>query len=121
MPLGLKTLVVEPGRFHTKLLSTSNLYVRGAHSKIPEYSLFYDQVLPNISATSGTQFGDPRNFVSIVLNPVCGEGVAKDKNVSLGVLLGEDAWSEVGGKLKGTMKDYQEWEEIIRSTFRFVR
>lgn len=55
-------------------------------------------------------------LAEIVLDLVRREGVAAGREVPLRVLLGNDAWDEVNGKLRGTMKDYEEWENVTKST-----
>lgn len=45
-----------------------------------------------------------------------GEGVAAGREVPLRVLLGNDAWDEVNGKLRKTMREYEEWEDVTKST-----
>ena len=98
------------------MLSSSNLKIKKGVEAVPEYERFYEETLPSIAAESGNQPGDPRKLVDIVLDLVKGEGVAEGRKVPLRVLLGQDAWEEVGGKLRGTLADMQEWEAVTRST-----
>lgn len=51
-----------------------------------------------------------------MLDLVRGEGVAAGREVPLRVLLGNDAWDEVNGKLRRTMKEYEAWEDVTKST-----
>lgn len=90
--------------------------VRKGSELIPEYARFYDEVLPGIAEESGNQPGDPGKLAEIVVDLVRGEGVATGKKVPLRVAFGQDAWDEVGGKLKRTLRDMEEWEEVTRST-----
>jgi NAD(P)-dependent dehydrogenase (short-subunit alcohol dehydrogenase family) len=114
-PFGLKTLVVEPGRFRTQLLSASNLKVKLPESRISDYAQYY-AALDNIAAESNTQPGDPQKLASIVVDLVRGEGVVKNKKIPLRIQLGQDAWDQVGEHLRGTLGHMDEWESVIKST-----
>lgn len=121
-PLGLRTLVIEPGRFRTELLSQTNLQVKQEgndptkQDKSEDYSSFYKSTVPNVSKESGNQPGDPVKLVSIVIDLVRKEGVAEGREVPLRMFLGGDAWDEVGEKLRKTIKDFEAWENVTRST-----
>lgn len=116
---GIKTLLIEPGRFCTKLLSSRNLKMRttdGSSNSHKDYDQFYQEVFPSIASEDGNQPGDPEKLASIVLDLVRGEGIAKERKVPLRMFLGEDAWDEVGLKLRTTLKDFEDWEQVTRST-----
>lgn len=132
-PLGLRTLLIEPGRFRTELLSQRNLKLKPSSSshhnaatttednninpKIPEsYATFHSTMGPAIAAESGNQPGDPTRLVEIVIDLVKGEGVAVEREVPLRVVLGKDAYEEVGGTLRGVLESMQAWEGVGRST-----
>ena len=81
-----------------------------------DHAEVYQDVLPSIAGEDGKQPGDPQKLASIVLDLVRREGVAEGREVPLRMFLGNDAWEEVGLKLRTTLKDFEDWEQVTRST-----
>lgn len=114
--LGLQTLLIEPGRFRTKLLSSNNLKVKSPASKSTDYRSYYDKMFPAVSNEDGRQPGDPEKLVSILIDLVRQEGVAKNRERPFRMLLGRDAHEEVGQKLRETLRTFEDWEKVTLST-----
>ena len=66
--LGIKSLLIEPGRFRTKLLSGTNL--KSVASKIPDYADFSQTMLLGLASEDSKQPGDPVKLVEIILDLV---------------------------------------------------
>ncbi|KAF7114967.1 hypothetical protein CNMCM5793_000737 [Aspergillus hiratsukae] len=79
-PLGLRTVVIEPGRFRTLLLSSGNLKI--AQSSIPDYSGRSEEFQKMLAMEDCTQPGDVEKGVSIILDLVRADGVAAGKEDS---------------------------------------
>lgn len=112
--LGLTTLLIEPGRFRTKLLSSSNM--KSVASTIPDYGEFSESLLKGLGEEDQAQPGDPLKLVEIIVDLVRGEGVAKDRNVPFRIPLGIDAYDDLKAKCEETLKLLDEWKDVIRST-----
>jgi hypothetical protein len=87
-PLGIKTLLFEPGRFRTKLLSSGNM--KAAASTIPEYAEFSKSLMGGLAQEDQTQPGDPVKLVEIILDAVRQEGIVKGREVPFRLPLGTD-------------------------------
>lgn len=112
--LGIKTLLIEPGRFRTKLLSSRNM--KAVSSSIPDYADFSKTLLEDMAQADQMQPGDPTRLVEIVLDLVRREGVAEGKEIPLRFPLGSDCYDLVKEKCEETLKLMKEWEPIIKST-----
>ncbi|KIW12887.1 hypothetical protein PV08_08074 [Exophiala spinifera] len=112
--LGFKTLLIEPGRFRTKLLSSGNM--KSVASAIPDYQEFSQNLLNGLSQSDQTQPGDPVKLAEIILDLVRQEGVAASRNVPLRIPLGVDCFEELKAKCEETLELLKEWEATIKST-----
>lgn len=113
-PLGIKTLLFEPGRFRTKLLSGKNM--KAAASSISEYGEFSKLLLEGLSKEDSAQPGDPVKLVEIILDVVRGEGVAVGREIPFRLPIGNDCCEEVKAKCEETLRVMEEWGPVIRST-----
>jgi len=113
-PLGIKTLLIEPGRFRTKLLSSGNM--KAVSTEIPEYKDFSKTLLDGLAKADRMQPGDPVKLVEIVLDLVRQEGTAEGKEIPFRLPLGSDCYNDVKAKCEETLKLLKEWEPMIRST-----
>lgn len=64
----------------------------------------------------GTQRGDPKKLVAVVVDVVKGEGVAKGKMMPEALPMGPDAVQAIRQKYEMTLKTIQDWEEVSCST-----
>ncbi|KAI1777420.1 NAD(P)-binding protein [Hypoxylon cercidicola] len=111
---GLKTLLIEPGRFRTKLLSPGNLQVM--QSKIPDYAQVSQAHADGLAKEDQAQPGDTQKAVKIIVDLVRKEGYAAGKDVPLRFPLGPDCFSTIKEKCEETLNLLQEWKDIINST-----
>lgn len=113
-PLGIKTLLFEPGRFRTKLLSSDNM--KATTSTIAEYAEFSESLLGQLAKEDRRQPGDPVKLVEIILDIVRQEGIAKGRNIPFRLPLGTDCYTDIKSKCEETLKLLKEWEYTIKST-----
>jgi len=113
-PFGIKTLLIEPGRFRTNLLSAGKMKV--SSSGIPDYADFSKARLEGLAKEDQHQPGDPRKLVKIILDVVRQEGVASGKGVPLRLPLGNDVYTDMKAKCEETLKLLMDWEAVIQST-----
>ena len=112
--LGIKTLLIEPGRFRTKLLSSGN--VKTVASTIPEYVDFSKSLLEGLAKEDRAQPGDPVKLVEIILDFVLRDGIAKGRKIPFRLPLGVDVYTDMKAKCEETLKLLEEWEPVITST-----
>lgn len=113
-PLGIKTILIEPGRFRTNLLSPGNL--QAVPSRISEYMAASQAHLDGLAKEDRTQAGDPRKAVTIIADLVKGEGCALGREVPFRLPLGADCYEGVREKCEGTLKVLEDWGHVIHST-----
>jgi hypothetical protein len=112
--LGIKSLLIEPGRFRTKLLSTGNLNV--VQSTIPEYMEASKGFIQGLAMEDQTQPGNTEKAVEIILDLVRNEGCAVGREVPFRLPLGTDCYESVKAKCEATLKLLEDWENVIKST-----
>ncbi|KAK0124111.1 hypothetical protein ONS95_009094 [Cadophora gregata] len=113
-PFGIRTLLMEPGRFRTQLLSSQNM--KTVQSAISDYSQLSSARISGLEGEDRKQPGDPVKFVEYVLDLVRGEGVAEGREVPSRLPLGKDVFDDVKRKCEETLRLLEEWKEIIRGT-----
>jgi len=115
-PLGLRSVVFEPGYFRTDVLTADNRLNHGGG--IPDYEPIVRARKEGLDAYNHNQPGDPKKGVNVIIDVVKGEGVAKDKEFTPAVLLGSDCYREVKKTLTEAIATFDEWKEISTSTDR---
>lgn len=113
--LGIKTLLMEPGRFRTPFLSPGGNR-KDRYSSIDDYEQISKLVLDGCNEQDLAQPGDPVKFVNIVLDLVRQEGVADGKEVPFRFPVGVDCFDDIKQKCEDTLKTLEEWKDVIRST-----
>ncbi|KAI0178703.1 NAD(P)-binding protein [Hypoxylon sp. FL1284] len=111
---GLKTLLIEPGRFRTKLLSPENLHAKA--SKIPDYAEVTQERVSLIAKADRAQPGDTQKAVKIIADLVRKEGCAAGRDVPLRLPLGPDCVGEVKKKCEETLALLEDWKDVVNST-----
>ncbi|KAI0043730.1 short chain dehydrogenase [Auriscalpium vulgare] len=113
-PLGLRSIVVEPGYTRTPFLSEARI---GAYeSRIEDYRKLTETSDGLFRWSSGKQPGDPARIVEVVVDFVRGEGAAAGKEVPLVLSLGSDTVQTTREVCEATVKRLGEWEEVFSST-----
>ncbi|CEI68015.1 unnamed protein product [Fusarium venenatum] len=112
--LGLRTLLMEPGRFRTPLLSTGHL--RAKQSQIPDYQSASETHHGHLHGGDLKQPGNPEKFVAVVLDLVKKEGCAQGKTIPFRLPVGKDAVEEIGAKVGDILEIMKEWDSVITET-----
>ncbi|KAM0263951.1 hypothetical protein ACHAQJ_000986 [Trichoderma viride] len=116
-PLGIKHLLVEPGRFRTELLKQDGNYrTSNGSGGIADYREVSETTRRNIASESNKQPGDPVKGAQIVYDVVTSSGVAKDKAMPSFLPLGRDAIEEISLAAQSAIDVCQEWKDIASST-----
>ncbi|KAH8889612.1 NAD(P)-binding protein [Thozetella sp. PMI_491] len=111
---GIKTLLVEPGRFRTKFLSDGNK--KAIVSKIPDYTEGSKALLEILEREDLAQPGDPEKGITVIIDVVRGEGCAVGREIPFRLPLGADCYEAIKEKCQDTLKLLEEWQQIIRGT-----
>ena len=111
-PLGIRTLIIEPGVFRTEVL----VNWKANTSKLPEYAGIAKAVPELIASLPGNEPGDTRKAVERVADIVHGEGLAAGKAFPPRLPLGSDGLECVRQRCQETLKICDEFEELIKST-----
>ena len=113
-PLGIKTLLIEPGRFRSNLLTPGNLQI--SPTKISDYIKGSKAIIDHLTEQDMAQPGDVNKGVNIILDLVRGEGVAAEKEVPLRLPLGTDCYDSIKKKCEETLTLLEGWKDVITST-----
>ena len=117
---GIRTTMIEPGQFRTKLLAPENML--NQVSEIEEYTEKSKETIQSFVDANDKQRGDPVKLVKVVVDLVRGEGVAGSKvakgggKLPLRLPLGPDCYEVVKGKCEETLGVLEEWKDVINST-----
>ncbi|RFU28749.1 hypothetical protein B7463_g7592, partial [Scytalidium lignicola] len=112
--LGIRNLLIEPGMFRTKLLSSGNL--KTAQTSIPYYEELFKSGDESLKRSDQAQRGDIKKGVKIILDLVRQEGCAANREIPLRFPLGPDTYNVMKTKCEETLKLLEEWEPVIKST-----
>jgi len=113
-PLGLRSIVFEPGYFRTDFLTADN---RAPHiPRIADYAEITRGAHEGLEAYNGKQPGDPKKGVEVVIDVIKGEGAAQGKTVPSVFQLGSDCYAIVTEACNKTLKNLEEWKDVIVST-----
>ncbi|KAL7934704.1 hypothetical protein V8C35DRAFT_327082 [Trichoderma chlorosporum] len=116
-PLGIKHLLVEPGRFRTELLKQDgNFRTSNGSDGIADYREVSEAVKEGIARESDKQPGDPIKGAQIIYDVVTASGIAKDKEMTAFLPLGRDAIEEITASAQSAIDVCQEWKKIASST-----
>lgn len=110
---GIRTLVIAPGRFRTKLLSTGNM--RGSRGE-GAYKELLEGLEGHLRDQDGRQHGDPRKLVRTVIHAVKGQGMFDGREVPLRLPLGRDSVAEMEVKYSGILRTMMEWKGVVDGT-----
>ncbi|CAM1502636.1 Fc.00g074120.m01.CDS01 [Cosmosporella sp. VM-42] len=113
-PLGLQTLLIEPGFFRTELLSNTNL--KTIQSNIPDYADRSKKFNEMLVSQNRNQIGDPKKAVSIILDLVRREGISEGRDIPFRLALGADSYDLMRSKCVDTLKMLDGWKAVTCST-----
>lgn len=109
-PLGIRTLLVEPGYFRTEFLNENKaVYI---DTQIDEYKPLVNNLYPQVKGIHQKQPGDPAKGVALILDVVKTAG--EDFPVSLA--LGDDALGTIRKKCNETMELLDKWADKSSNT-----
>ncbi|KAI1246702.1 hypothetical protein MGN70_010581 [Eutypa lata] len=112
--LGIKTLLIEPGRFRTKLLSASNL--SAVPTKVPEHAEASSALHQHLAEEDQKQDGDASKAIKVILDLVRREGCAEGRDVPFRLPLGPDCFTEMKEKCEETLRVLEDWKPVITGT-----
>ncbi|KAH7112583.1 oxidoreductase,short chain dehydrogenase-like protein [Dendryphion nanum] len=113
-PLGIKTLLVEPGFFRTDFLKPSNtVYI---DTKIEDYEPVTKTLFTQFKDAHHQQPGDPAKGVARVIDVITFAGDAAKKPFPVSLALGSDAITVMENKCTKTLELLKEWETVSSNT-----
>ena len=101
-PLGIRTMIVEPGSFRTHFYDSS---LKGADMTIGDYAETAWKRSPQNAANQGNQPGDPAKAGDVLIDAL------ESENPPLRLLLGSDAVKIVRGALQARIDELTQWEQ----------
>jgi NAD(P)-dependent dehydrogenase (short-subunit alcohol dehydrogenase family) len=108
-PLGIHTIIVEPGAFRTKFYSTS---LKGTGKKIDDYAETAGKNRVENVVDRQNQPGDPNKGAKVIIAAV------EKENPPKRLLLGSDAVRIVTQELTRRLEEIETWKELsIQSDF----
>ena len=113
-PFNIRTHLFQLGHYRTKLLNPSNY--KPVPRTVDAYTDLNNMISGFLSQANSYQPGDPEKAVSIMIDVVKQEGVAKGKTVPLRLPLGKDALATLRNKYEKYLELCREWEDVIVST-----
>lgn len=111
---GIRTVIIEPGYYRTKVYSEAN--VKWEPLSISEYEPTQTALKGMVKAVDGNQPGDPKKAAERIVDIVRREGLAAGKETPLRLPLGPDCLQQIKDKCLSTLKILEDWEELIVST-----
>ncbi len=106
-PLGIRTMIVEPGAFRTHFYDSS---LKGADMTIGDYAETAWKRSPQNAANQGNQPGDPAKAGDVLIDAL------ESENPPLRLLLGSDAVKIVRGALEGRLQELEQWAAVSSRT-----
>lgn len=105
-PLGIRTLIIEPGAFRTDLMGARFHRSR----EIDAYAGTVGLARAYLDSANGTQAGDPRKAAEAILTAV------RVEEPPLRLALGADAVDALRAKHERLRNDLESWEAVSRNT-----
>ncbi|MEE4543456.1 oxidoreductase [Streptomyces sp. V4-01] len=104
-PLGIRTLIVEPGAFRTSLMGNGS-----ASAELPDYQATVGATRAMLAAGDGAQPGDPAKAAALII------AALEAERTPLHLPLGEDGVDAVLGHLDEVRAQVGAWQERTRAT-----
>ncbi len=105
-PLGIRTILIEPGSFHTNFYGHN---YRRIANEIEDYAETVGKTLEFFDTFAGNQPGDPLKAVRSMID------IAEHPNPPLRLLLGSDAYDRAMVNLESVRENFSQWEATSRS------
>lgn len=113
-PFGIRVVIIEPGQFRTKFLSS---YAQPAAGMNRDYlGTPLEDVMNMFKDYNGIQQGDPLKAAQRILEIVSGTGMAAGKESVLRFPLGPDCYKRFQAKIESMRNDLEQTESIAHST-----
>ncbi len=106
-PLGIRTILIEPGGFHTNFYGHN---YRRISNEIEDYAETAGKTLEFFDSFAGKQPGDPLKAVKAMIE------IADHPSPPLRLLLGSDAYDRAMANLESVRNNFTYWESLSRST-----
>ena len=106
-PLGIRTMIVEPGAFRTHFYDSS---LKGADMTISDYADTAWKRSPQNAVNQGNQPGDPAKAGDVLIDAL------ESENPPLRLLLGSDAVKIVRAALEGRLQELDHWADVSART-----
>ena len=106
-PLGIKTMIVEPGAFRTHFYDSS---LKGSENRIADYSGTAWLRSVAQSKNPGNQPGDPDKVGQVLIEAI------ESEEPPLRLLLGSDAVKAVRNALENRLAEVSKWEHLSLKT-----
>ncbi|KAK3988978.1 hypothetical protein QBC44DRAFT_328523 [Cladorrhinum sp. PSN332] len=113
-PLGLRSVIFEPGGFESRLAEGREGDPFGAPPQIEDYVPLFGKIFGGNALAHGVP-GDITKLPNAVIDVVKGEGLAKGRPFPLRVLLGSDTLDAVRQKLDEQSQLIHTWEDVTLS------
>jgi len=114
-PLGLRSICIEPGFFRTEFLQPGNRTASVAHG-FDDYKEKRQAAIASADAMNGSQVGDPKKAVEVMIDIIKSEGKAAGRTPPTYLGLGSDAYEIIKDACTSTIKRLDDWKDIIVST-----
>lgn len=106
-PLGIKTLLVEPGFFRTEFLNEKNaVYI---NTQIDDYKTLVDGEFARFKGAHHKQPGDPAKGVARIIEMVKSD--VAEGEIPISLALGEDAVDRIRNKCTDTLELLDKWAD----------
>ena len=105
-PLGIRTILIEPGSFHTNFYGHN---YRRIANEIEDYAETAGKTLEFFDNFAGKQPGDPLKAVKAMID------ITEHPNPPLRLLLGSDAYDRAMANLESVRENFTDWEMTSRS------
>ncbi|KAK3314462.1 hypothetical protein B0H66DRAFT_313654 [Apodospora peruviana] len=118
-PLGLRSIIFEPGGFDSDLATPRNDGF-GGPPKIEDYQPVFGSVFGAASGIpkSAMAPSDIAKIPDAIIDVIKGEGLAKGRTMPLRVVLGPDSMDGIRQKCKEQLELLDEWEDVTLSVMK---
>ncbi|KAK4159700.1 hypothetical protein QBC43DRAFT_361154 [Cladorrhinum sp. PSN259] len=113
-PLGLRSVIFEPGGLQTRLPEGREGDPFGRPPKIDDYLPLFGKTFAGDALAKGVP-GDLTKVSDAIIDVVKGEGLAKGWPLPLRVLLGSDSLDAIHQKLNDQLQLIDTWEDVTLS------